>query len=68
MLNVGVTIDTVFQGVGCDKCRQSGYRGRMGIYEVLELSDAIEPLVLARASSSSIFEIPFCRDSYPSRE
>ena len=27
----------LYQGAGCDKCRQTGYKGRIGIYELLEL-------------------------------
>ncbi|KKT68142.1 MAG: General secretory pathway protein E, partial [Candidatus Uhrbacteria bacterium GW2011_GWF2_44_350] len=39
---------------GCDKCAQTGYRGRIGIYEVLENSPAIEEKIVRRASSSEI--------------
>ncbi len=37
-----------YTGRGCDKCDQSGYRGRMGIYELLDLSDAIRDLITER--------------------
>ncbi|MBE0618378.1 MAG: hypothetical protein IH608_10700, partial [Proteobacteria bacterium] len=29
---------TVLQGVGCPKCRQTGYRGRAGLYEILRMT------------------------------
>jgi len=32
-------------GAGCDKCHQSGYKGRVGIYEVMEASNAIKRLI-----------------------
>src|SRR5262245_22891442 len=41
-------------GVGCEDCRQLGYQGRMGIYELLILNEALRPLILNRAPSSTI--------------
>jgi type IV pilus assembly protein PilB len=38
-----------FYGKGCEHCSDTGYRGRMGIYEWLRLSDAIRDLVVQRA-------------------
>jgi type II secretory ATPase GspE/PulE/Tfp pilus assembly ATPase PilB-like protein len=43
-----------YKGAGCEKCRQLGYQGRMGIYELLFLNEAIRPLILGRAASSTI--------------
>ncbi len=45
---------TIYEAAGCEKCRQSGYRGRMGIYEVLEINEAIETLIPSRAPASVI--------------
>jgi general secretion pathway protein E/type IV pilus assembly protein PilB len=42
--------------VGCRECRGTGYRGRVGIYELLTSSEATKELVMARASSSRIAE------------
>ena len=39
---------------GCDNCHQSGYRGRTGIYEVLEVDRAIEELIFNGALHSTI--------------
>lgn len=36
-----------FQGTGCDKCNNSGYKGRIGIYEVFIMSKEIEALTLS---------------------
>ena len=33
------------RGVGCDKCRQTGYKGRLGCYELLELNDPLRDLI-----------------------
>jgi type II secretory ATPase GspE/PulE/Tfp pilus assembly ATPase PilB-like protein len=41
-------------GVGCDKCRGSGYRGRIGIYELLVVSEAVRELIQRRTRSSEI--------------
>ncbi|MFH1497857.1 MAG: ATPase, T2SS/T4P/T4SS family [Verrucomicrobiota bacterium] len=40
-----------FYGKGCDDCSDTGYRGRMGIYEWLRMSEAIRDLVVKRSST-----------------
>jgi type II secretion system protein E len=43
-----------WHGAGCEECRQLGYQGRMGIYELLVLSEILRPLILNRAPASTI--------------
>jgi type II secretory ATPase GspE/PulE/Tfp pilus assembly ATPase PilB-like protein len=43
-----------YHGVGCEGCRQLGYQGRLGIYELLILHEAIRPLILSRAPATTI--------------
>ncbi len=43
-----------YKGAGCEHCRQLGYQGRMGIYELLILNESLRPLILNRAPSSTI--------------
>lgn len=43
-----------FQGEGCSHCNGTGYSGRIGIYEVLMMTDEIEELTIARASAAQI--------------
>ena len=43
-----------WRGAGCEGCRQLGYQGRMGIYELLILNEALRPLILNRAPASTI--------------
>ncbi len=43
-----------FEPVGCGHCNNTGYRGRIGIYEVMPISDAIAAHVLARDPASAI--------------
>jgi len=44
----------IYEAVGCDECRGSGYKGRSGIFEILTITDEIRPLVIAHASASEI--------------
>jgi type IV pilus assembly protein PilB len=50
----GVRTVTVYEPVGCPTCGGSGYRGRTGIFEVLRVTDAIEDLIIKRASVPAI--------------
>jgi general secretion pathway protein E len=45
---------TLWHPVGCDRCRQTGYRGRLAICEFLVPDDAVERLIFARADHSQI--------------
>ncbi|MFA5867633.1 MAG: ATPase, T2SS/T4P/T4SS family [Actinomycetota bacterium] len=45
---------TFYKAVGCGKCKGSGYKGRLGIYEVMLVSETIEKLSVERASSDEI--------------
>jgi type IV pilus assembly protein PilB len=38
------------KGSGCDKCNNTGYKGRVGLYEVMEITDELRELVLVGAS------------------
>ena len=49
----GEEIDT-FRGAGCDRCFQSGYVGRIGIFELMELNDEIRKLIMADADAVDI--------------
>lgn len=50
-LGTGVTF---YRGKGCPACRQTGYKGRSAIYEILVLSPAIRAMILAKASAPEI--------------
>ncbi len=45
-----------FKGEGCDKCSHTGYRGRVGIHEILEVSPAISQMIMAHNSAPEIQE------------
>jgi general secretion pathway protein E len=46
----------LFRGKGCDKCMNTGYTGRLGIFELLTVSDAIRKLVMTGADATTIKE------------
>jgi type IV pilus assembly protein PilB len=39
------------KGRGCDKCNQTGYKGRVGLYEVMEITEELRELILVGASA-----------------
>jgi type IV pilus assembly protein PilB len=39
-----------FKGTGCTACNNTGYKGRIGLYEVMEVSDDLRELILVGAS------------------
>jgi type IV pilus assembly protein PilB len=39
------------KGKGCEKCNNTGYKGRVGLYEVMEVTDELRELVLVGASA-----------------
>ncbi len=41
-----------FYGKGCDYCNNTGYRGRLGIYELLVLDDPLRELIMRKASTA----------------
>ena len=41
----------VFHGRGCSTCNSTGYKGRVGLYEVMEVNDELRELILVGASS-----------------
>ncbi len=46
----------LYKGTGCDQCNETGYKGRIGIFEVLSVTQTIERLLLKRAPASEIQE------------
>lgn len=46
----------VYKGRGCKVCHMTGYHGRIGVYEVLEVSKSIRELVAKRSDSDTIFQ------------
>ncbi|PIQ83504.1 MAG: type II secretion system protein GspE [Candidatus Omnitrophica bacterium CG11_big_fil_rev_8_21_14_0_20_63_9] len=45
---------TVYKGKGCDVCRKSGYRGRIGIYEIMVIDSQVRSLIMQKAPAETI--------------
>ena len=45
---------TLFRAVGCEECRGTGYIGRIGIFELLEMSDRLRALTRDGASTDEL--------------
>jgi type IV pilus assembly protein PilB len=59
LIDLGIPPDEVksfqvYKGKGCPICNNSGYKGRLGLYEVMPMKEEIKELVLSRASNSEI--------------
>ncbi len=59
MLALGMDFDSskriqMKKGRGCDICHGTGYKGRMGIYEVLEINEEMRQLIVRKASPTEI--------------
>jgi type IV pilus assembly protein PilB len=52
----GVARARVFRGRGCGQCDGTGYRGRVGLFEVLEVNEEVRRLALARSDAGTIRE------------
>jgi type IV pilus assembly protein PilB len=44
----------IFKGRGCGNCNNTGYRGRVGLFEVMEISDEVRELILSGASAMEL--------------
>lgn len=50
-------IEVLYRPVGCDKCHGIGFKGRIGIFEVLTISENIERLILEMGSEREITQV-----------
>ena len=47
----------LFRGKGCRECRHIGYKGRLGIFELLMMTPELRELVVTRASAGQILKV-----------
>jgi type IV pilus assembly protein PilB len=57
LMEVGLTPEDIggkelYYGRGCDQCNNTGYRGRMGIFEIMALNDELRDLIMNKASTN----------------
>jgi type IV pilus assembly protein PilB len=50
-------VKEIFRHQGCPACSNTGFRGRIGLYEVMQMSEEIERLTVERASADAIREV-----------
>lgn len=50
----GIEALLFYRGKGCKQCSSSGYKGRLGIYEVLEVTEEMSELILKKASPAEL--------------
>lgn len=63
LMTLGLTPDDVKgkklyygRGKGCDNCRETGYRGRIGIFEIMNLNEPLRELIMHRTSTAALRE------------
>ena len=54
---MGFEADTFYRGVGCRSCRNTGYRGRIGIHEVMVVTDEMRDAILANPNIGALRKI-----------
>ena len=57
---------SVCQAKGCESCKYTGYRGRTGIYEIIEIDDAMRQMIYGGANEQDILHL--ARQHYPGIE
>ena len=57
---------TIYRSVGCEKCKYSGFRGRTGIYELIDIDDEMRTMIYEGASEQDILRV--ARGRYPGIE
>ncbi|MBI5412515.1 type II/IV secretion system protein [Candidatus Peregrinibacteria bacterium] len=53
-LSRGQSIVTLYKGQGCNLCKNTGYIGRVGVFEALEISDSIRHLIMQNSDADTI--------------
>jgi type IV pilus assembly protein PilB len=56
----GLQADKTFKGKGCDRCRKTGYSGRLGIYELMVMDDATRDIVTRNPDVNQLRKL--CRE------
>ncbi|MBN2054316.1 Flp pilus assembly complex ATPase component TadA [bacterium] len=57
--DLGIAPITMFERGGCDQCNQTGFKGRIGIFEILMMDRAVKQAVMDRRASDQIKDIAY---------
>lgn len=55
--NAGEKSIKLYRGTGCNKCNDTGYKGRSGIYEVLLVTDKMKSLIITKSTESDVNKV-----------
>ena len=58
---------TLLRGAGCAECRGTGFRGRLGVFELLTMTDALKDAIVARAPRSRVRQLALDAGMRPMR-
>jgi len=53
-LGIATAAVTFYRGAGCPACKNTGYQGRIGLFELMEMNETLRGLIVAKAPSSAI--------------
>ena len=56
----GLAAEKMYKGAGCDRCRKTGYSGRLGIYEMLVMDDGLRDTVTSNPDVNNLRKL--CRE------
>ena len=48
---------SLYRGKGCDACNNTGYRGRVGLFELMMMNDAMRDMIMANASTDDLRQL-----------
>ncbi len=57
LMEHGYKIDSHFEGTGCDRCKNTGFYGRVGIFELLNIDEDIKKLLIKKADAKEIRKV-----------
>ena len=66
--SLGLETTTVIKGEGCDKCRKTGYLGRIGIYEIIAVDREIKDLIAQNSPADIIRDTAIQKGMRPMRD
>jgi type IV pilus assembly protein PilB len=64
----GDALIDVYEPVGCSRCRGTGYRGRVGLYEVMLVTEEIRSLIVRQASAAEVTKVAVAQGMRTLRE
>jgi general secretion pathway protein E len=65
-VDVGDQVQTLYRAKGCERCNYNGYRGRTGIYELIEIDDEMRTMIYRGAGEQEM--LGYARQRYPGIE